>query len=124
MPLWTDQFGRREQLLSGPNPCPRKLCWCITCQEWRAARITPGIAARVWAPTAEMGARQTYYAHTWEVGGPLVWGRPYVHDTLVLVVGWSRYKGVDDRFDAVVVMRFTNHKTVLRSMFAHNLVPA
>lgn len=123
MPLWTDQFGLRKRLLSGPNPCPRRWCWCTTCEDWRTARITPGIAARVWAPSEAMGAKQTYHTSTWKVGGPLEFGLTLAHDTLVCVVGWSRSERVDAHLDAVVVMRFVGQKMVLRSMLAHDLVP-
>lgn len=77
----------------------------------------------MWAPTEAMGARQTHHAHTWKVGGPLEWGPHLPHDTLVFVVGWSRYERVDAHLDAVVVMRFDGQRMVLRSMFAHCLIP-
>lgn len=92
----------------------------------RTSKITPGLLAQIWSPTVQMGARCDFRASSWNVGGPLLWDPPVgPHGTVVLVVGWSRFDGVDAHLDAVVVIHVTPEgKLLIRSMLASWLTPA
>lgn len=72
-----------------------------------------------------MGSKSNFFAASWRVGGPLLW-EPAVgkHGTLVLVVGWSKYAGVDAHLNAVVVTPIAcTERLLLRSMHACDLTP-
>jgi len=109
----------RGSLHDRPRDPPHKECRCVACENARSSRISPGMLARAYVPERE--PRGT--VSTWAVGGPLIWGAPIDEGTVVFVVAWSCFKGVDAHLDAVIVAIPDPHRLRLRSTFASSLIP-
>lgn len=102
-----------------PRDAPHAECRCLACEQARASRISPGMLARIYVPDCSPKGHAT----SWAVGGPLIWGTPLQEGSIVFVVAWSCFKGVDSHLDAVVVAVPDPRRFRLRSTFASSLVP-